>query len=135
MEGLAKIANVAADWYREDEQYRHLSDLAGGFNQKHKAIKNEVALKQQREKTLGAQVGAVTGGIGGGLIGKQFKHPKLGGFLGTVGGTMGGSKIADMTFEDRHPKLVEKENKAEMQRDFANHRLFRYMDEKDYQPD
>lgn len=137
MEGLAKIANDMQDWYNNDEKYRHLSDQSNIYAQKHRALKSEVALKEQREKTIGSQIGGAVGGLGGSLLAKKvkMKHPFVGGLAGTVGGAITGSKIADMTFEDRHPILVDNEAQAQFQKDYSRHRLFRHMDDKQYQPE
>jgi uncharacterized protein YcfJ len=133
MEGLAKIAFAQSDWYQKDDEYRHLSDQAAAFSQRHRALKGELSLKEEREKKMGSQVGGALGSLGGGLAGKKFGHPIAGGLAGAIGGAMGGSKLADMTFENRHPKLVETETKAEIQKDFSRHRLFRHMDDKGYE--
>lgn len=133
MEGLAKIASPE-EWYKNDEQYRHLYDQSAIHAQSHKALRNGVALKQQQEKTVGAQIGAAAGGLGGSLFARKakLKHPFIGGLAGSIGGGITGSKVADMTFEDRHKVMVANEAQAQFQKDFTRHRLFRHMDDKDY---
>lgn len=133
MEGLAKIASPE-EWYKNDEKYRHLHDQSALYAQSHKALRNQVALKQQQEKTMGAQIGAAAGGIGGSLLARKakFKLPIVGGLAGSVGGGITGSKIADMTFEDRHKVMVANEAQEQFKKDFSRHRLFGYMDQKGY---
>jgi uncharacterized protein YcfJ len=133
MEGLAKIASPE-EWYKNDDEYRHLYDQSALYAQKHKATRNHVALKQQQEKTTGAQIGAATGGLGGSLLARKvkLKYPFVGGLAGSIGGGITGSKIADMTFEDRHKTMVANEAQDQFKKDFSRHRLFGYMDQKGY---